>query len=214
MIYRRPCPKILGGGGNNMYQTYKIARDKAWEVLIECKINALPVNLAEIAKHYGIKIVPYSKSSYVQKLNIADTDGFSTRKLFKNIIYYNDNVENKGRIRFTIAHELGHCILGHTDSGNTCYRNSETDDTDDIEFAANTFARDILMPATVLHSLNVNSIEEISDLCMVSRKSAKLRLKRLGILNKRMMYNKHPLERQVHNNFKTYIKKLSDTDNI
>lgn len=192
------------------YIYYKEARDTAWETLIKCKITSLPVNLAVVAKLNDITILKYSDS----KKELSG-DGFSLNVNGVNVIYYNDQ-KPANRIRFTLAHELGHCLLGHLKFGKTYNRNSELDfDGMDVhEMQANVFARDLLMPATVLHSLNVNSIEEISDLCIVSRKSAKLRLKRLGILNKRMMYNKHPLERQVHNNFKTYIKKLLDTGNI
>lgn len=200
-----------------MYQLYKKSRDMAWEVLIKCKINSLPVNLMTIAKHYNIKIIKYSESKYVQKLNIPDTDGFSLYKpmLRKHIIYYNDNIGNNGRIRFTIAHELGHCLLGHNTKGHTNYRNSEIDNENHPhETAANVFARDILMPATILHSLNINSAEEISELCKVSLQSAEIRYNRLLELNKRGMFNKHPLEKQVYNNFYTYIKKVLDTGTI
>ena len=193
-----------------MYQMYKNSRDKAWEALIRCKIDSLPVNLMLIAKYYNIKVVKYSESKYVQELNIPDTDGFSLYKpiLRKHIIYYNDNVENNGRVRFTIAHELGHCLLGHNIKEHTNYRNSEIDNKDDpSETAANVFARDILMPATVLHSLNVSSPEQITRLCNVSMQSAEIRFKRLTELNKRGMYNKHPLERQVYNQFQHYIEK-------
>lgn len=191
-----------------MYQLYKQARDMAWEVLIKCKINSLPVNLMAIAKLYKIKIIKYSDSKYVQKLDISDTDGFSIYKptFNKHIIYYNEGVKNNGRIRFTIAHELGHCLLGHNLKGNTNYRNSEFDNENNInETAANIFARDILMPATVLHSLNVSSLEDISRICNISMQSAGIRYNRLLELNKRGMYNKHPLERQVYNQFENYI---------
>ncbi len=191
-----------------MYQIYKNSRDKAWEALIRCKIDSLPVNLMLIAKHYNIKVIKYSESKYVQELNIPDTDGFSLYKpiLRKHIIYYNDNVQNNGRIRFTIAHELGHCLLGHNTKGHTNYRNSEIDNKEDPnETAANIFARDLLMPATVLHSLNMSSPEQIAEICNVSLQSAEIRFKRLTELNKRGMYNKHPLERQVYSQFKDYI---------
>ena len=193
-----------------MYQIYKDARNKSWEVLISCNINTLPVNLMIIAKHYRIKIVKYSESKYVQGLNIPDTDGFSIyRKVLRNhIIYYNDAVENKARIRFTIAHELGHCLLGHNINGHTHYRNSEIDDpSNPDETAANVFARDILMPATILRSLNVTSAEDISKICNVSMQSAEIRFNRLLELNKRNMYNRHPLEKQVYNQFSEYIEK-------
>ena len=195
-----------------MYQNYKYARDRAWETLIECKINQLPVNLAIIANFYNISIIKFSQSN-----DTFTGDGFSTMVDGRLIVYYNDIDYPITRQRFTIAHELGHCLLGHLKFGKTYNRNSEKDfDGMDIyEMQANVFARDILMPATVLHSLDIKSCEDISLLCNVSLQSAEIRFNRLLELNTKSMYNKHPLERQVHNNFNTYIKKrVLDTGTI
>lgn len=188
-----------------MYQLYKDARDKSWDTLIKCRINTLPVNLMVIARHYGIKIIRYSKSEYIKSLNITESDGFSFLK-GQPIIYYNDR-KPYNRVRFTIAHELGHCLLGHLYEGKPTNRqNNETDAYTDLkEVQANVFARDLLMPATVLHSLNVQSPEDIAKICNVSMQSAEIRYKRLLELNKRGTYNRHPLERQVYEQFKNYI---------
>lgn len=193
-----------------MYRDYKIARNKAWETLIKCKITSLPINLATIARLNNITILKYSDS----KQNLTG-DGFSLNVNGVNVIYYNDK-KLKARIRFTLAHELGHCLLGHLKFGKTYNRNSEQDfaSMDVYEMQANIFARDILMPATVLHSLDISSADDISNICNVSMQSAEIRYDRLLELNKRGMYNKHPLERQVHNNFNTYIKKVLDTGTI
>lgn len=187
-----------------MYQNYKNARDRAWKTLIECIVNQLPVNLAVIANSYNISIIKYSQSN-----GTFTGDGFSTMIDGKLIIYYNDIDYPITRQRFTIAHELGHCLLGHVLEGEKTFRfNSESDKYNDPEeIQANVFARDILMPATVLHSLNANSAEDIAKICNVSMQSAEIRYKRLMELNKRGMYNTHPLERQVYGQFKDYIEK-------
>lgn len=188
-----------------MYNEYKIARDKAWETLIECEIHTLPLNLAQIANYYNITIIKYSQSNN----KTLTGDGFSTKIKGKLIIYYNDIDFPVTRQRFTIAHELGHCLLGHVKENVRTFRyNSETDKYKNIkEIQANVFARDILMPATVLHSLNVTSAEEIARICNVSMQSAEIRFNRLMELSKRNMYNRHPLENQVHNQFNIYIAK-------
>lgn len=193
------------------YVYYKQARDKAWETLIKCKVTSLPVNLATIAKLNTIAILKYSESA---DQNLTG-DGFSFKSNGRCIIYYND-LKPTHRIRFTIAHELGHCLLGHLLFGKTYHRNSEinTNNIDIREMQANVFARDTLMPATVLHSLRINSADDISKICNVSIQSAEIRYKRLLELEKRGMFNKHPLERQIHNNFEIYIKKLLDNCNI
>lgn len=184
-----------------MYHDYKIARNKAWETLIKCNITSLPINLATIARLNNITILKYSDS----KQNLTG-DGFSLNVNNVNVIYYNDK-KPKARIRFTLAHELGHCLLGHLKFGKTYNRNSEKDfDGMDIyEMQANVFARDILMPATVLHSLDIKSFEDISRICNVSEQSAKIRYERLLELEKRNMFNRHPLEKQVYKQFQKYI---------
>lgn len=186
-----------------MYAEYRIARNAAWRTLIECKITSLPLNLVDITNFYNIPTISYSKSSD----KTLEGDGFSTTVDGRYIIYYNDNNIPTVRQRFTVAHEIGHCLLGHVKENLRTYRhNSETDEYKDLkELQANVFARDILMPATILHSLNINSAEEISAICKVSMQSAEIRYKRLVELNKRGMFNKHPLERQVYNNFYNYI---------
>ena len=188
------------------YNNYKIARDKAWETLIECGISELPINLAEVVNRYGIYLIKYSDSGYISRHNYPNEDGYSRLVDNKPVIYYNDNKPTR-RIRFTIAHEIGHILLGHLSQGETLHRNTENDVSDTREQQANVFARDILMPATVLHSLNVSSADDISNICNVSTQSAEISFNRLLELNKRGMFNKHPLEKQVYNNFNTYIKK-------
>lgn len=174
-----------------------------WKTLIDTGVSHLPLSLSQIATYYGIQILSYSDSD---QLHTENEDGYSTKLNGRFIIYYN-NLKPKTRIRFTIAHELGHCLLGHVmDNAYTCRINNETDAyTDPKEVQANVFARDLLMPATVLHDLNVQSPEDIMRICNVSRQSAEIRYKRLLELNKRGMYNKHPLERQVYEQFKDYI---------
>lgn len=196
---------------NNSYAYYKEARDKAWEVLIKCNITSLPANLSIIANLNNIYVIPYS-SGYKPKS--TSEDGFSFIKEDKIFIFYNDKKPLR-RIRFTLAHELGHCLLGHLKFGKTYNRNSEKDfDGMDIyEMQANVFARDILMPATVLHSLGIKSAEDIARICNVSMLSAEIRYKRLTELNERNVFNRHPLERQVYRQFSEYIKKALDSTN-
>lgn len=188
------------------YKYYKMARDTAWKTLIKCNISSLPVNLSTIIKQFNIYAVPYS-SGYVPDNN--EEDGFSLYKANTTFIFYNDS-KHIHRVRFTLAHELGHCLLGHLKFGKTYNKNSELDfeSIDVFEMQANVFARDLLMPATVLNSLNVKSPNDISRLCNVSMQSAELRYTRLLELKKRNMFNKHPLERRVYNNFTNYINEM------
>ena len=192
-----------------LYESYKIARDKAWKVLKECGINRLPLNLMEIIKFYNIKVKYYSKNDYIKTLSfdIQNGDGFLRIENGQKIIYFNDKKGTKSRRRFTIAHELGHCLLGH-DLSKTKYRNSEIDLNNDPieEMQANVFARDILMPAIVLHHTGCIKYTDIMRLCDVSETSAQIREQRMKVLEARNKFCTSPLEKQVYNNFEDFIK--------
>lgn len=194
-----------------MYNNYKIARDKVWEILIECGICELPINLAEVINHYGIYLIKYSDSDYISRHNSPTEDGYSRLIDGKPVIYYNDK-RSEHRVRFTVAHEIGHVLLGHLSEGETLHRNTEQDTPNPKEQQANIFARDLLMPAVVINQL-ANSAKDISQLCNVSEQSAQIRWLRLQELRQRNKFCLHPCERQVYNNFSTYIKKTSATAN-
>lgn len=191
-----------------MYEHYKRARDAAWKALLDSKVDTLPVNLWQVAKQFDLGIHIYSKSSVSQlfKKEVLNGDGFIVCIGEKKEIFLNDKIENRNRRRFTLAHELGHGILDH-DIGVIHYRNSEIDSQTDMqELEANVFARDLLMPATVLAALDVHTPEEIMELCHVSYQSAAIRAKRMELLCQRNLFNRHPLERQVREQFDDFIR--------
>lgn len=191
-----------------MYEHYKKARNMSWEVLLECGINKLPVDLGTIADHYGIKIILYSNTNLTQlfQSDVLLGDGFIANNGGQKQIFINDKIKNRPRRRFTLAHELGHALLGH-DTGIIHYRNSEFDTkSDPQELQANVFARDILMPATVLAALDIHTPEEIMSLCNISYQSAKIRSHRMQELYHRNRFNCHPSERKVRELFDDFIR--------
>ena len=57
------------------YCDYKIARNLAWKVLIECDIREFSVNLAKIINHYGIYLIRYSiliGTAHLTKMALVD----------------------------------------------------------------------------------------------------------------------------------------------
>ncbi len=191
-----------------MYNHYKKARNKSWEVLHDCEISEFPIDLGKIADSYGIKITLYSDTKLIQlfKEDVLQGDGFVLRNGDETQVFINDKIHNRNRRRFTLAHELGHALLGHS-LDEIHYRNSEIDSqTDAQEVEANVFARDILMPATVLAALDIHTPEEIMELCHVSRQSAEIRAERLQELYQRNKFDSHPLERKVREQFDNFIR--------
>ena len=77
-----------------MYEHYKNARNKSWEVLIACGINSLPVDLWKIAKHFDLHIHPYSKTNLIGLLkeDVSQGDGFIVYLDGKKEIFINDKI--------------------------------------------------------------------------------------------------------------------------
>ena len=115
------------------------------------------------------------------------------------------------RQRFTIAHELGHILLGHVGEGNLV--NREPDPTDHpMEREANVFASRLLAPACVLWALDARTPEEIAALCRISGQSAAFRAERMELLYDRNRFLKSPLERKVYQQLSAFIaRKKNDS---
>ena len=106
--------------------------------------------------------------------------------------------------RFTVAHELGHILLGHILVTGTKYRTFAK--RDEEEQAADMFAARLLAPACVLHELQATTAEQIAKICNISMQAAKHRAERMQVLEARNKYYLHPLERKVREQFDSFIK--------
>ncbi|MDR0917959.1 MAG: ImmA/IrrE family metallo-endopeptidase [Oscillospiraceae bacterium] len=108
---------------------------------------------------------------------------------------------SKQRRKFSVAHELGHILLGH--------RHYETDytekNTPEDELEADYFAIVLLTPACVLHGIGVDSHYEISNLCGISQEIAIERYKELKQLQKDKRIFTSTIERLVYNKFSGFI---------
>lgn len=182
------------------YGIYKKARDASWQILIDFKIGSLPVDIVQIASEAGISIV---KDSEVHELYDNEA-GASIKDGEKWYIVYDDSMV-RGRIRFTIAHELGHIFLGHPLKEGHNSRTTFDTDKPAIETEADIFASRLLSPACVLWGLQVRSVNEIISLCDVSRRAAEIRMERMEELYKRGRFLTSPLEKKVYNQFKPFI---------
>ena len=205
------------------YKKYQQSRDVAWEILIDFKIESMPVKISKIVTKLGIRLYSYHNATdLISKMRLekhAETcDGFTVRTSKRYYIFYDDTCSPQ-RCRFTIAHELGHIMLGHLKNQTYTVKNREpSDDDSPEEQQANVFASRILSPACVLWGLHVDSADEIAKLCDISIESAAWRYDRLKLLYEReeefkKKYGKScfllsPLEQKVFTQFQGYIKDL------
>lgn len=170
-------------------EDYKKIRNLAWEVLIDQEVSKLPIDIIGLCNNMGIKVYTFT----------GDFDGYTTKKDGHNVIFYNSDIKSPGRVRFTIAHELGHILL---EQFNITY--------DEKEKEANMFAIRLLAPVGVLNELNVQHAIEISLICDISLSASRKRLARLKMLRERDMFKTSKLERQVLRNFKEFIENYKE----
>lgn len=112
------------------------------------------------------------------------------------------------RIRFTVAHELGHIVLGHVSPGGITIANREPDPQDDPkEIAANQFAARLLAPACVLWGLDLHTAKEIAQVCRISKQAAEFRAERMNVLYSRNKFLTSQIERRLFQQFLPFMKR-------
>lgn len=180
------------------YEVYKNVRDASWLFLIRHNVRCLPVDLKPIIVDMGITI-----KRDVNGLLRADERGRAVNADGELYVLVKDAPAPQKR--YTIMHEVGHIVLGHTDG---------SDSSDVNEYAAERFAIGVLAPACVLWGLGVQTAEEIATLCNISITSARIRERRMQELYARNKFLTSPLERQVYEQFSDFINERRGTNSI
>lgn len=92
----------------DIYGRYKNVRDSVWQLLIDYKIKTLPISLYNLCAAADIKLIENSTANELQigEYGVAIRQGKQWYIIF-------DDTDTPQRIRYTIAHELGHIFLGH-----------------------------------------------------------------------------------------------------
>ncbi|MBR4949946.1 MAG: ImmA/IrrE family metallo-endopeptidase [Clostridia bacterium] len=176
---------------------------KGTALLLKLGCKKLPINLFEIISENGISLVPYSEISNDNTLkekimtNLS-SDGFSFCQDGKYIIFYNDDIKNEFRIRWTLAHELIHIFSGHLDNG---FLNSDAKLDKYVDYQTIKF----LCPAIILKLCNVSSAEEIQKLCGVSFTVSQNAYERYIQKKDFQFYQFSEEEQLIGNNFSDFI---------
>lgn len=193
------------------YKDYQNARNASWKILLDCGIDRLPVDLNVIRDQLGVRIVSYKDAkALIQRRNLTaltvQTDGLTFYAGTEPVILYSE-VCSPERIRFTIAHELGHIVLRHVAPGSITTKNREPSPGDSQqETAANQFAARLLAPACVLWGLELHTADEIAAACRISKKAAQFRAERMKILYARNKFLSSPLEHKLYQRFVPFME--------
>lgn len=123
----------------------------------ECDITEVPIDCQGVIEALGYDLIPYSRlaRSKRQACRKISEDAFTAG----GAIYYNDTEDFYTRIRFSLMHELGHLLLGHT--AEDPFREQEAD----------TFASWMLVPRVDLelcHKIEVSEVAERYDISLTA----------------------------------------------
>jgi Zn-dependent peptidase ImmA (M78 family) len=115
-----------------------LARNIARKLLKDSGISYPPVLLNEllpwIRKNQPVQVVGWNFGDNVSGIQLTEGD--------RSVIGYNVN-QHQNRQRFTVAHEIGHLMMGHTSNNNS---DPIEDTKNPYEIEAFAFAAELLIP--------------------------------------------------------------------
>lgn len=161
------------------------ARFMAYKVLLDHKITDFPLDIVSIIKLYpDIKLLTYSEQATLLGITLqeivvtnASPDGCLSYHAGKNkyLLAYNDNIENRERIYWTLAHEFGHYILEHhkeMDKSNLSRMRLTDEEYDLYEKEADFFVRFLINPPSIIREWKEISYYRVMDFFKVSFSAA------------------------------------------
>jgi len=137
---------------------YDKIKSAALSVYQKFGIKLFPIDCEDILQSYGMKIEKYSeqKPTKLKKCLIYSEDAFSLKKK----VYYND-MKSIGRIRFSLAHEIGHIALKHG-----------TPRIEEHEKEADCFASYLLAPRMAIHYAKCKNENDVAKLFKMTNEAA------------------------------------------
>lgn len=149
-------------------------RTVAVRALLDAGTTRLPVHLREVAACYGVALFTYSQYAQATETTVAQVakrfgaDGFSQSYFGKPAVFYRE-CGNLGRLRWTVAHELGHLLLGHLDG--------RAPDGDEADRQADALAAELLCPSGVVAACGSVGQATLARMCDISVAAAGCRLR-------------------------------------
>lgn len=184
------------------FMEYMDARDLAWKILLDNNVVTFPVNIQELINAYNITLVKNNDAvQLLKRLNISGENDACAIRLKQRYIIYNPDIYLP-RLRFSLAHEFGHIVLGHIK------KNSVTPEvTEHSEEQANIFASRLLAPAIVAKAENITTEQQAAEFFGLSAEAAAIRFKRFQDLYERDKFLTSPLEKEYFNLYITHKNK-------
>lgn len=143
----------------------------ARKLLERCGYPPLPIRLNRICDFLGIGLYFH---------NLDSLDGYFMYEGDSALIVINES-RAVVRQRFSVAHELGHLVMGHGAAGFVGGLLLEGRREKWKEVHANRFASELLMPEVHLAQFRASlTSEKLSRICHVSEEAARIRLEQLG----------------------------------
>jgi len=168
------------------YARYDYVNKKASEFLAQYEINSFPIDPMLIIKQEQWGVQKYSDLMIAFNCSVDQVckclrslDGYTMYDENNYTIAYNDVGKTVGRIRFTLMHEIGHIYLNHlVDFEKTCIQRGGLTKAEDqvLENEANAFARNVLVPTSMIQQLNNKNPSKIAEIFGITYKAARVRL--------------------------------------
>jgi hypothetical protein len=147
-------------------------------ILASESVTRLPIDPIQLYKEFGWHLYTYSQAkmivgeNFVNILRKCEIDATTKPFFQKNgqINYctlYDEEITPFNRIRFTLAHEIAHIILGH------CLEDKKIRRIKPFEDEADRFAAELLAPIPILKSINAtHSPSFIMEICELTPRAA------------------------------------------
>lgn len=155
---------------------YRRATNLAYAALLRHNVPRLPVDVFALARSMPrVRLKSYTQLCWERGMTPdgflamgVSEHGFSLIKGGAAFILFNDRKDSRIN-RFTLAHELGHLLLGHT----------RDDKTADLE--ANCFARNLLCPIPVIRRLELRQADDYCRLFDITPLAAETSIRHGGM---------------------------------
>ncbi len=157
---------------------------KARQFILHSELVQLPVDPCSLYETYGWHLHSWDEARDI--MGVADPFYIKASRAEARTVttpcndfftIYDSTVVPHARIRWTIAHEIGHIVLGHfhdfaISDLNKCAAANGGSPALVLELEADIFAAELLQPMPILKAIGDLSVERIQELCNVSRKAA------------------------------------------